>query len=130
VDKLTLAVLQGTFRKYLERNDNELPVNRMLTEPPESLFKRAEKLVSMLSCKTTIIKIKSTVGGGSCPLAEQDSYGIIVHSGKRSSAVDKCLRNAATPVVARIIDDKVVLDIRTIDEQEYTIVCEAVEGAV
>lgn len=128
VDKITLAVLQSVFRKYLEGSGGNLPVNSMLKN--RDLKAKAEKLSLMIGKNTEVISVKSTIGGGSCPASEIDSYAVALITGIKPQTVEKRLRGFATPVVARIIDDKTVLDVRTIDESEFETVKKAVEEAL
>lgn len=130
VDKLTLAILQATFRKYIENEHNDIPVNKMLSTDIRTLKEKAEKLSQMIKSKTEIVKTKSTIGGGSCPLSEIDSFAVALITNKKAVAVEKALRNSETPVVARISEERVILDIRTIEESEFPHVVNAVEGAV
>jgi len=128
VDKLTLSLLQTIFRSYIEGIQGTIPVNKMLAESTEALKAKAEKLAKLLPCECSIENIKSTIGGGSCPLSEIDSYGVSPHTGKKAMTAERLLRKAATPVIARIADDKIILDVRTIDESEFSTVAKAVEG--
>jgi len=130
VDKLTLAILQSTFRRYIEKDQPDIPVNEMLSADINILKEKAEKLSAMINADTEIINTKSTIGGGSCPLSEIDSYAVALISDKKPSSVEKALRHADIPVIARISDEKVLLDIRTIDEKDFESTARAAEGAV
>lgn len=127
VDKLTLSILQSVFRRYIE-GEAETPVNKMLSADIQQLRTKALNLSEMLSCKTEVISIKSTIGGGSCPLSEIESFGVAIISKKKPQYIEKTLRRADTPVIARIIDDKAVLDVRTIPEPDFDLVKKAAEG--
>jgi L-seryl-tRNA(Ser) seleniumtransferase len=130
VDKLTLAILQATFRRYIENSQADIPVNMMLSADIDTLRQKAEKLSAMINAETEIIPAKSTIGGGSCPLSEIDSFAVALISAKKPTAVEKALRRADTPVIARIADERVILDIRTIDESEFADTARAAEGAI
>lgn len=129
VDKITIAVLQATLRKYMELTDIELPVSAMLADNTETLRTKAEKLANILPAETELIKISSTIGGGSCPLSEINSWGVALNV-RKPQQTEKRLRGYRTPVIARITDDRLVLDVRTIDESEFETVRLAVESAL
>lgn len=128
VDKITLALLQAVFRKYIEGTAGELPVNRMLSANPRELKAKAEKLAKMLPCKADIIETSSSIGGGSCPASEIASYGVSPVTGKKPQAAERLLRMNSVPVVARVSDDRLILDVRTIDEADFESVASAVKG--
>jgi len=126
VDKITLALLQAVFRKYLKKSGESLPVNSMLTN--KDLQSKAHRLAEMLPCSTEVVSISSTIGGGSCPTSEIESFGVSINIKMKPQAIDKKLRNHSTPVIARITDNRLVLDVRTISETEFETVSSAVEG--
>ena len=114
-DKLTLAGLHETLDAY-ERGDawEEIPTLRMLRLEPSALEARARGLEAHLrgqghTCEAT--PLVSVVGGGTMPGCELASWGIRVPGGR---ALALRLRNGADPVVARIEDERVVVDLRTV----------------
>jgi L-seryl-tRNA(Ser) seleniumtransferase len=128
VDKLTLALLQAVFRKYIETSTAEIPVEMMLSTDIATLKQRAEALAEILPCDTEILQLTSTIGGGSCPTAEIDSYGVALNIKKlKPQRIEKLLRQNSTPIVARITDEKLVLDVRTITEDDFEIIKQAIE---
>ena len=123
VDKMTLAVLQSVFRLYLTGRANEIPAQRMISESIESIGLRAAKLAALTGGE--IIATKSTVGGGSCPLAEMKSFGVAVSvKGVSESALDRHLRRWETPIIARV-GERVYFDVRTLDEKDFGIILDA-----
>ncbi|TCK59824.1 L-seryl-tRNA(Sec) selenium transferase [Seleniivibrio woodruffii] len=123
VDKMTIAVLQSVFRLYLTGRENEIPVNRMLSEGIEVLGLRAAKLAALIGGK--VVSTKSTVGGGSCPMTEMKSFGVEVSvKGMSSAALDRHLRRWETPVIARV-GEKVCFDVRTLDERDFETILNA-----
>lgn len=126
VDKVTLALLQSVFKNYLTGDITDIPVNAMLSA--KDLRQRAESLKNILSdvCQTDIICVKSAVGGGSCPVAEIDSYAVKIISSKSSSSVEKHLRNFETPIIARV-SDAVYLDVRTLADSDFYTIRTALE---
>ncbi|MBP9021384.1 MAG: L-seryl-tRNA(Sec) selenium transferase [Syntrophobacterales bacterium] len=133
VDKLTLAALEGTLRQYLSEEDavTRIRALKTLTEPPEKVEKRARKLLTTLK-KTapegftfSLKKGCSMAGGGSLPSQEVATSLIGVRSKKMTAnEVEERLRGLAVPIVARISGDEVLLDLRTIDEEEFPLIKE------
>jgi len=117
-DKLTIAALAATLALYREGRAAEIPAIAMLACPAEALRARALKLAALIGPHhgATIVETTSTVGGGASPLAELPSWGVAL-SGS-ADALDRALRAANVPVVARVIDDRLVLDVRTISDDE------------
>ena len=127
LDKLTLAALEATLRAYLDPDaaHTQIPTLHMLSTNREKLKKQAEYLMNLMgehTCSVLGARVGETsgmVGGGAMPLAELESYAVTL-SPKNSSAksLETKLRNATPPVVARIHEDKVILDMRCIREGE------------
>ena len=123
LDKLTLAALEATLRVYLDPDaaHTQIPILQMLSTNREKLKKQAESLMNLMgehTCSVLGAKVEETsgmVGGGAMPLAKLDSYAVTL-SPKNFSAksLETKLRNATPPVVARIHEGKVILDLRCI----------------
>jgi L-seryl-tRNA(Ser) seleniumtransferase len=137
LDKLTLSALEATLRAYLdpERALREVPVLRMLSEGPEEIGKRADKLVEMLDAETTrklIIEVIDTtgrVGGGAMPTAELKSKAVALNPNHLSAnRIDAFLRMAEPPVVGRIHDDRLLLDMRCVTEAEIGSLAESLRA--
>ena len=118
-DKLTLAALEGTLGLYLdpERAAREVPVLRMLTEPPEAVRARAERLAAAVG--GTVEETVARVGGGALPLAELPSFACAVEEELAAP-----LRAGELPIVGIVRDGRCLLDCRTLTDAE------AVEAAV
>ena len=131
-DKLTIAALVATVAAYRDGTAREtLPVWRLIAETPARLAKRARALVARLEAAgipAAVVETSSTVGGGSLPEETQPSRGVALAATSAARAVG-ALRRADPPVIARIIDDRVVLDLRSVlpeqDEQLATAVLRA-----
>ncbi len=117
-DKLCLSALSATLLHYLkDEAEREIPIWQMISQPSEQVRKRAAYWVSVLA-QGEVIPGKSTVGGGSLPEEELDTYlvALDVHHPDRFLAT---LREMNPPIIARVNADKVVLDPRTVlAEQE------------
>ncbi|HUF52084.1 MAG TPA: L-seryl-tRNA(Sec) selenium transferase [Longimicrobiales bacterium] len=120
VDKLTLAALAATLRLYLDpaRARREIPVLRMLTLVPEELNARAAALAARCAdagvpCRTFMAS--SAVGGGATPAAVLPTVLVqITIAQPRASELEQRLRSGEPHVIARIVDDCVALDLRTV----------------
>jgi L-seryl-tRNA(Ser) seleniumtransferase len=118
-DKLTLAALEATLALYRdpERARREIPVLRMLTEDLEGLRRRGEALIKGAErrVEAELVQGESEVGGGSFPGAKLPTWLVTIKPGLLTpdSYVAR-LRSSEPPVIARIVDDRVVLDPRTI----------------
>jgi L-seryl-tRNA(Ser) seleniumtransferase len=122
-DKLTLAALHATFSLYRTHQLAEIPTTRMLGASADELRARATKLAAALG-RGTVEPCTSTVGGGAMPTAQLASFAVTL-AGK-CDELDRALRGAPVPVIARIEDDKVWLDVRTITDEDFADVAAAV----
>jgi len=116
-DKLTIAALVATVAAYRDGTAVEtLPVWRLIAATPAKLGRRAKALAARLEAAgipATVVETSSTVGGGSLPEETQPSRGVALAAASAARAVG-ALRKADPPVIARIIDDRVVLDLRSV----------------
>jgi len=120
-DKLTLAALEGTLHVALERPD-EVPVLRMLREPAETVRRRAERLTRLVGGE--VEETVARAGGGALPLAELPSYACAVEE-----ALAEKLRAAEPPVVGIVRDGRLLLDCRTLADDELGEVAKAIAAA-
>jgi L-seryl-tRNA(Ser) seleniumtransferase len=120
-DKLTLAGLEGTLALYLdsERAKREVPVLRMVTERPEAVRARAERLAALVGA--TVEETVARVGGGALPLAELPSFACAVEEELAAP-----LRAGEPPVVGVVRDGRLLLDCRTLTDVEVDEVASAV----
>ena len=135
VDKMTLAALDATLDVYLAGRRDELPLWRMLGATSDELRGRAEAVVAAVgevsSLKIEAVPLRSTTGGGSVPDGELPSYGLrVVHGEMGAAEVQRRLRLADPPLIARVEDDVVVLDLRTVARTEDRAVEAALVGLV
>jgi L-seryl-tRNA(Ser) seleniumtransferase len=138
IDKLTLAALEGTLRLYMEKELalKEIPVLKMLIYDMTELNKRAKRLAVRLKNSIGvkgIISIEdefSEVGGGSMPLHKMPTKVVALTLNNFSLVeLEKKLRAYKTPVVARINRDRLMLDVRTIMDDEFEIIEDALTWA-
>jgi L-seryl-tRNA(Ser) seleniumtransferase len=139
IDKLALAALDATLRLHRDpdRAIRDVPVLQMLAAKEPQLAARAERLRAEIAeragetADVGLVRASGRAGGGSLPLLELD--GPVVAVSPRSAAVDDLaarLRLGDPPIVARVRDDAVLLDPRTISEVELDFVVRGVAEAL
>jgi L-seryl-tRNA(Ser) seleniumtransferase len=132
-DKLTIAALVATMTAYRDGTALEtLPVWRLIAETSVKLGRRAKAIAARLEgagIPAGVIETTSTVGGGSLPEETQPSRGVALSAASAARAVG-ALRRADPPVIARIIDDRVVLDLRSVLPEHDDLLARAVIGAL
>jgi len=132
-DKFTLAALEATLTLYRdpERARAEIPVLRMLTEDVAEIRRRGEALQKGVGKEGEVIEGESEVGGGSFPGAKLKTWLVAIHpQSLPPNTLAERLRGGAPPIVARVADDRVVLDPRTILPDELETVVRAVRAAL
>src|SRR5438094_1011750 len=133
VDKLAIAALEATLGAYLRAAWDEIPVMRMIRMTPEELKRRAENFIRELRPELPLDEVEievvdgaSLAGGGSTPTQSLPSKVIRIASVRYSAAkLEQRLRRApaGTSVIARVEDDRLALDLRTVfPEQEPLLV--------
>ena len=129
-DKVTMAGVAVTLGLYRAgRATTDIPVWRMIATPVTVLRKRADAVVARLGDAATVVDLRSTVGGGSLPGETLASVGVAL-SGRASSRRLAALRYGDPPVIGRIDDDRVILDLRTVEPAQDGDLATAVERAL
>jgi len=123
VDKLTYAALEATLEAHaIGRGQEGVPVQRMLRMTREAIGLRADALAAALNQSgwtARVIDGMSAVGGGSAPGAELPTRLVeLQRDGLSADQIERHLRRLDPPVIARIQNDRVVLDLRTVLPQE------------
>jgi L-seryl-tRNA(Ser) seleniumtransferase len=123
-DKMTYAALEATLQAYAEgRAAQDVPVARMIAMTRDEIATRASRLAVALRMAGYTVELKdgvSTIGGGSAPGSELPTVLVAIERpGLSADALSAQLRSSRVPVVARIEEDRVVLDLRTVlDDDE------------
>jgi L-seryl-tRNA(Ser) seleniumtransferase len=129
VDKLTLAALEATLKAYVLSDEAaaDIPVIKMLKMSEEELKNRADHVVRTIKNKCSVFKLSvckdsSQVGGGAYPLHDIPTYVVSLDSTPLSvNKFESLLRSLKTPVIARIKNDRVLFDMRTLLDDEVEI---------
>ncbi|MDD5100618.1 MAG: L-seryl-tRNA(Sec) selenium transferase [Syntrophales bacterium] len=137
IDKLTLAALEATLVKYLHPAEapTDLRVLRALTEPVAAVKERAKRLAAMLrralpgKLDIQLVSGVSMAGGGSLPTLEIPTTLVVLKAaGFSAAALESKLRRRETPVIVRVAEDRVLLDLRTVDPGEFADIRDALRA--
>jgi L-seryl-tRNA(Ser) seleniumtransferase len=136
VDKMTLAALEATLRSYLQGRSQALPLWRMAGAGLDELESRARRIAERLAPTSGAVKVeaaptRSVSGGGSLPGVELGSWAVALIPGRAgASEMQRTLRRSNPPVVARVEDDRVLLDLRTVAPEDDLALTEAIVGVI
>jgi|TARA_B100000959_G_C14990813_1_gene627832 L-seryl-tRNA(Ser) seleniumtransferase len=119
VDKVTLAGLEATLQLYRDPGQalESIPTLRMLGNTAESLGKRCEELdaeLTGLGIGSSIVESEGRVGGGTYPGVKLPGFALALDGPHGAEALATHLRNGDPPVIARIVDKRVFIDLRTV----------------
>lgn len=130
LDKLILAALEATLRKLLLERWDDIPALRMIREPLERLRERAERLAAKLPAGAVRVEAgESVIGGGSTPAQTLPTW-LVVADGRDVVALERVLRGGALPVIARIETNRLLLDLRTVLEEQEEALARALQDAL
>jgi L-seryl-tRNA(Ser) seleniumtransferase len=133
IDKLSLAALEATLLVYRDpaRARKEIPVLAMLDATEQELEGRAERLGELIGRgRAEIVRSVARVGGGALPLLELEGPAVALTGLAGPAVVARALRLSDPPVIGRIHDDRVLLDPRTLSEDELEPVADAARAAL
>jgi len=137
IDKLTLAALESTLRLYRDEEEaiQSIPTLKMLTVSIEEIEGKARELAAQLSkiddprLQVQLIERSSKAGGGALPLLKIPSRCVsIAIQGLSPNALERYLRENDPPVIGRIEEDRIVVDLRTVQKDEIAIIETAFEN--
>jgi len=118
VDKLTYAALEATLLAYVKRDHDAVPVLRMMRLSKDEIARRAEKIVSGLGfthLKPELRDGESVIGGGAAPSAVLPTRLIaLTHASLSADELNARLRASTPPIIARVEEGRVLLDLRTV----------------
>ncbi len=121
VDKLTYAALEATLLAYVKRDHDAVPVLRMMRLSKDEIARRAETIVASVESaqlkrlKLELLDGESVIGGGAAPSAVLPTRLIaFTHINLSADELNARLRANAPPVIARVEEGRVLLDLRTV----------------
>jgi L-seryl-tRNA(Ser) seleniumtransferase len=132
IDKLSLAALEATLMLYRdpERARKEIPVLAMLDVGTETLQRRAERLSEAIGADNAeVITATGKVGGGALPLLELHGPVVALTADRNPVDLAAALRASDPPVIARIHEGRVLLDPRTLADDEIGLVAAALRAS-
>ena len=134
IDKFTLAALETVLRLYYHHETavSRIPTLAMLTAPPEIMERRARRLVRKIKkslagkCNISIRVTGSRVGGGALPEEDLESRAVVLEPLDRTvNELEKNLRLNPLPVIGRIEEDRYLLDMRTVGDDEVSLLAKS-----
>lgn len=118
VDKLTYAALEATLLAYVKRDHDAVPVLRMMRLSKDEIESRAEKMISgnaSARLQLELLDGESVIGGGAAPSAVLPTCLIaLTHSDFSDDEISARLRACNPPIIARVEEGRVLLDLRTV----------------
>jgi L-seryl-tRNA(Ser) seleniumtransferase len=137
VDKLTYAALEATLLAYVKRDHDAVPVLRMMRLSKNEIARRAGKIVSRVEsaqAKSAALKLElldgeSVIGGGAAPSAVLPTRLIaLTHSDLGADELSARLRANTPPIIARVDEGRVLLDLRTVFPEQDEVLVEALNS--
>lgn len=130
IDKFTAATLELVLQEYMseEKAVQNIPVLRMIAKTFDEITKDAKSLVRMLKraelpAKVGVEICESQIGGGSLPLERIKSMAVTIKPEKITVAeLEERMRFLPVPIIPRVANDTVLLDVRTLDKKDYTLI--------
>jgi len=134
VDKMFYAALEATLLAYLREDYHSLPTLRMMRLTEEAIDERAEHLMRKLRISSpqlyiAVVATRSVIGGGSAPGATLPTRALAVSSPDISAdSIAQQLRAWAMPIIARVEEGRVLLDLRTVEPAQDAEILKAMES--
>jgi len=134
VDKMFYAALEATLLAYLREDYESIPALHMMCVQEDELRRRAEQLAVRLrsgcpQLEVQVAESRSVLGGGAAPGATLPTL-VLALSSARVTADELCmrLRRWETPIIARVEEERVFLDLRTVDPVQEDVIVAALEN--
>ena len=131
IDKFTLAALETVLRLYYDHETAvaNIPTLAMLSASPDVMGRRANRLTRRIKknlagkCKISVMTTGSKVGGGALPDEDLESRAVVLEPLDRTvNQLEKGLRTSTLPVIGRIEEDRFLLDMRTVGDDEIPLI--------
>lgn len=138
IDKLTLAGFEATLMEYIdeEKAIKNISTLRMLLQKPEEIKVRANKLAKRLKREIKNVHIcvmadSSRAGGGALPEVDLPTYVVSIRSTEISAnEIEKRLRKGNPPIIARIREDSLIIDARTVRDKDFEGILRGIRSAL
>jgi L-seryl-tRNA(Ser) seleniumtransferase len=131
VDKLTYAVLEATLLAYMKREHGAIPALRMMALSKEEIGARAESIASRVQSRNVNIEVidgESVIGGGAAPSSVLPTRLLAVtHVDLGADQLSARLRKSDPPVITRVEEGRVLLDLRTVFPDQDRLVADALQ---
>jgi len=131
VNKLTYAALEATLLGYVKRDYDSIPTVRMMRVSKDEIGRRAEMLAKTNATAKLSLEVldgESVIGGGAAPSAALPTRLLAVTvQGKGADQISASLRSNHPPIIARVEDEKVLLDLRTVLPEQDAIIGQALQ---
>ena len=132
-DKIRLAALEATLLAHQKGTAQEtVPVVRMLSLTRQEIHHRALALIEKISSDgvaAELLEAESAIGGGAGPTANLPTVLLgLTHSSLSAQELEASLRSYTPPIITRISDDKVMIDLRTVSPHEESILLSALNN--
>jgi L-seryl-tRNA(Ser) seleniumtransferase len=138
IDKLTLAGFEATLMEYIdeEKAVENIPTLRMLLQKPEEIKERANKIAKRLKKEMKEVHINvmgdsSRAGGGALPEVDLPTYVVSIKSDEISvNELEERLRKGNPPIIARIKEDSLIIDARTVRDRDLSGLVKGIRSAL
>ena len=134
VDKMFYAALEATLLAYLREDYDSIPALRMMRLSEDAVALRAEQMATRLrstcsNLQVEVVESRSVLGGGAAPGSTLPTRVLAIHS-ESMNADELCrrLRQWETPIIARVEEERVLLDLRTVEPERETVIAAALES--
>jgi len=137
VDKMTLAALEGTLNEYVkgDRGVRNIPIIHELLLTQEEMKQRTEGFIAKLKSAADQYEVSFTesigqVGGGTMPDVELPSYAAVIkhHTLTAQELAEKLRKDSSPSIIVRIQKDEVLIDLRSVSEEEEEIIVGALQS--
>lgn len=133
VGKLTLCALEATLRSYIDGTAmRDIPTLQMLCAKSDELRERAEILCGKLAdvgIRSSVISTSDEIGGGAAPTQLLESFAVALKCENSGiDALERYMRLRDRPIIGRISHDAFLLDLRTLCDEDFEEIVEAMSG--
>ena len=132
VDKITYAILESTFRAYVQEQYDRIPALRMIRTTAAEVEERARWMMEGFpsgALQWEIVSGDSVIGGGSAPGFKSPTRLIAFrHKSKSAAALEAQLRAGRPPILARVENDRLLVDLRTVLTDQMGTLCDALKS--